>query len=110
LKLAAAKYQPAGNLTDPIGARQYDPATGRFLSIGPVLETSSPQQLNGYTYAADNPVTSSDPTGPVNVQTGGGGGGSCTGTLPRWRAGPRVVRTPRTVVRGTWLAAPGRPL
>jgi RHS repeat-associated protein len=48
-----------------IGARQYDPATGRFISLDPVLEATSPQQLNGYSYAADNPVTNSDPTGLV---------------------------------------------
>ena len=48
---------------DIIGARQYDPATGRFLSVDPVLDTSSPQTLAGYAYAADNPVTQADPTG-----------------------------------------------
>ncbi|MFF3918956.1 polymorphic toxin-type HINT domain-containing protein [Streptomyces sp. NPDC001852] len=46
-----------------IGARKYDPALGSFISVDPVLEAASPQQLGGYTYAADNPVTGSDPTG-----------------------------------------------
>jgi RHS repeat-associated protein len=46
-----------------VGARQYDTSTGRFVSVDPVIEGSSPQQLNGYTYAEDNPVTYSDPTG-----------------------------------------------
>ncbi len=46
-----------------VGARNYDPAIGRFISIDPVLESSAPQQLNGYTYAGDNPVTQSDPSG-----------------------------------------------
>ncbi|WP_372516091.1 RHS repeat-associated core domain-containing protein, partial [Streptantibioticus ferralitis] len=46
-----------------IGARQYDPTTGRFISLDPLLEATSPQELNGYTYAANNPVTLSDPTG-----------------------------------------------
>jgi RHS repeat-associated protein len=46
-----------------IGARQYDPTTSRFLSLDPVLDPSAPQQLNGYSYAAGNPVTQSDPTG-----------------------------------------------
>jgi len=46
-----------------IGARQYDPVTGRFISLDPVLETTSPQQLNGYSYAAGNPVTDADPSG-----------------------------------------------
>jgi RHS repeat-associated protein len=52
----------ATSLTD-VGARWYDPVTGSFISLDPLLESGSPLQLNGYTYAADNPVTSSDPTG-----------------------------------------------
>ncbi|MYS24663.1 RHS repeat-associated core domain-containing protein [Streptomyces sp. SID4948] len=46
-----------------IGAREYDPTTGRFISVDPVLETSDAQSLNGYTYADNNPATLSDPTG-----------------------------------------------
>jgi RHS repeat-associated protein len=58
-----------GKPTDPttsldlLGARQYDPATGRFLQVDPLLETSDPRQLGGYSYAADNPVNNSDPAG-----------------------------------------------
>jgi RHS repeat-associated protein len=46
-----------------VGARKYDPTLGRFISLDPLFEPDSPQQLGGYTYAGDNPVTSSDPTG-----------------------------------------------
>ncbi|MFE2062479.1 RHS repeat-associated core domain-containing protein [Streptomyces sp. NPDC059467] len=46
-----------------IGAREYDPTTGRFLSVDPVLDTGDAQSLNGYTYADNSPVTESDPTG-----------------------------------------------
>ena len=46
-----------------VGARWYDPSTGTFISLDPLLENSSPNQLNGYTYAAANPVDGSDPTG-----------------------------------------------
>jgi RHS repeat-associated protein len=46
-----------------IGAREYDPATGRFLSPDPVLASDSPNQLGGYDYAGNDPVTGSDPTG-----------------------------------------------
>ncbi|MEU3516729.1 RHS repeat-associated core domain-containing protein [Streptomyces sp. NPDC006654] len=49
-------------LTD-VGAREYDPAIGRFISLDPVFEANSPQELSGYTYASDNPVGESDPTG-----------------------------------------------
>jgi RHS repeat-associated protein len=54
-----------------VGARQYDPTTGMFLSLDPLLETTSPQDLNGYTYAADNPVTNSDPSGMMIPGPGG---------------------------------------
>ncbi|MET9966710.1 RHS repeat-associated core domain-containing protein, partial [Streptomyces sp. NPDC006356] len=46
-----------------LGAREYDPATGRFLSVDPVLDLTDPQQINGYAYSNNSPVTSSDPTG-----------------------------------------------
>ncbi|MFE3587457.1 polymorphic toxin-type HINT domain-containing protein [Streptomyces niveus] len=46
-----------------IGARDYDPNTGQFTSVDPILDTGQPQSLNGYAYANQNPVTHSDPTG-----------------------------------------------
>ncbi|MEU7244916.1 polymorphic toxin-type HINT domain-containing protein [Streptomyces sparsogenes] len=46
-----------------LGARDYDPTTGRFLSVDPVMDLTDPQQVNGYTYANNNPLTYSDPTG-----------------------------------------------
>ena len=48
---------------ETLGARQYDPADGRFLSADPLLETADPNQAGGYVYAGDNPTTQSDPTG-----------------------------------------------
>jgi RHS repeat-associated protein len=50
-----------------IGARWYDPATGLFVSLDPVLLSSNPLQLNGYTYAGANPVDATDPTGLMPV-------------------------------------------
>ena len=46
-----------------LGAREYDPSIGRFLSPDPVLDSGSPQSWNAYDYADDTPVTSSDPSG-----------------------------------------------
>ncbi|SHI10788.1 intein C-terminal splicing region/RHS repeat-associated core domain-containing protein [Streptomyces sp. 3214.6] len=46
-----------------LGAREYDSATGRFLSVDPVFTAGDPQQMNGYTYAKNNPITYSDPSG-----------------------------------------------
>jgi RHS repeat-associated protein len=49
-----------------VGAREYDPATGRFVSLDPIQDTADPQQWNGYAYANNNPATFSDPTGLLN--------------------------------------------
>ncbi|MBD0739580.1 hypothetical protein BGM09_08995 [Streptomyces sp. CBMA29] len=46
-----------------IGARDYDPTTGRFISVDPLLDPNDPQSLSGYDYADNTPVTNSDPTG-----------------------------------------------
>ncbi|MGW7824871.1 RHS repeat-associated core domain-containing protein [Streptomyces puniciscabiei] len=46
-----------------LGMREYDSQTGRFISRDPQLEASDPSQLTGYDYAANDPVTGSDPTG-----------------------------------------------
>ncbi|MFJ8627846.1 RHS repeat-associated core domain-containing protein [Kitasatospora sp. NPDC093550] len=59
-----------------LGARQYDPAHGRFISPDPVLDQADPQQWNGYAYSNNNPVNLSDPSGlrPEGVC---GGFGTC---------------------------------
>jgi RHS repeat-associated protein len=46
-----------------LGAREYDPDLGRFLSVDPVMNPLDSQQLNGYAYSNNNPITLSDPTG-----------------------------------------------
>nr|MDT0661119.1 RHS repeat-associated core domain-containing protein [Micromonospora sp. DSM 115978] len=48
-----------------IGARQYDPALGRFISVDPIMDLADPQQWHAYAYANNNPITFSDPTGLV---------------------------------------------
>ncbi|WP_344553123.1 RHS repeat-associated core domain-containing protein [Kitasatospora saccharophila] len=57
--------QPAdpGTGLDLLGARNYDPALGRFLTVDPILQAGDPNQMGGYTYAGDDPVSSSDPSG-----------------------------------------------
>lgn len=54
-----------------IGAREYDQSTGRFLSADPVIDFADPLQMNGYAYANNSPVSSSDPSG---LWTEGGAG------------------------------------
>ncbi|WP_199752877.1 RHS repeat-associated core domain-containing protein [Actinoplanes sp. ATCC 53533] len=46
-----------------LGARAYDAGTGRFISVDPIQDLTDPQQMHGYTYSNNNPVTFSDPTG-----------------------------------------------
>lgn len=49
--------------TTHLGAREYDPAASRFISVDPIGDGSDPQQLNGYAYANNSPITSTDPSG-----------------------------------------------
>ncbi|GAA3433797.1 RHS repeat-associated core domain-containing protein [Kutzneria kofuensis] len=46
-----------------LGAREYDPTLGRFLSVDPQMDLTDPQQLQGYTYADNNPISKMDPSG-----------------------------------------------
>lgn len=90
-----------------MGAREYDSDTGRFLSADPIIDYNDPQQINGYAYANNSPVTYSDATGlrladceggwqqcgpwPHNYNkssSGSGGGGSGGGT------GDNAIYTP----------------
>jgi RHS repeat-associated protein len=66
-----ASYTPfgfAGAYTDQTGlvyliGRYYDPQTGQFLSVDPMVE----QTQQAYLYAGDDPVNRSDPNGMFNV-------------------------------------------
>ncbi|GAA3432944.1 RHS repeat-associated core domain-containing protein [Kutzneria kofuensis] len=59
-----------------LGIREYDPTLGRFLSVDPVANQDDSQQLHGYTYADNNPITKMDPSGAdwftdyLNIITG----------------------------------------
>ena len=47
-----------------LGPRLYDPEVGRFLSPDPLVGSpTNPQAFNRYSYALNNPVTLSDPSG-----------------------------------------------
>ncbi|MFD5326639.1 RHS repeat-associated core domain-containing protein [Streptomyces sp. NPDC127092] len=57
-----------------IGAREYDPSLGRFLSVDPVMDPQDPAQMNAYSYAHNSPITKSDPTGLRPDGPAGGNG------------------------------------
>ncbi|WP_433214577.1 RHS repeat-associated core domain-containing protein [Microtetraspora malaysiensis] len=67
-----------GGTKDPtglthLGARLYDPDTGRFISVDPIFNFDHPQSWNGYVYANNTPITQSDPSGldgPLRGNTG----------------------------------------
>lgn len=46
-----------------LGARQYEPTTGRFISRDAVIDFNDPQQVNGYAYSNNSPLTFSDASG-----------------------------------------------
>ncbi|MEU0939830.1 RHS repeat-associated core domain-containing protein [Embleya sp. NPDC005971] len=46
-----------------VGAREYDPTLGRFISVDPLMKLTDTQQMHGYTYSNNNPTSFSDPTG-----------------------------------------------
>ncbi|MEV6968631.1 RHS repeat-associated core domain-containing protein [Hamadaea sp. NPDC051192] len=57
-----------GGTNDPLGlthlgAREYDPFTGRFISVDPKMDPNDPQSLHGYLYSNNNPATFTDPLG-----------------------------------------------
>ena len=66
--------------TTRLGARDYSPALGRFLTVDPVLDTANPQPDNGYAYALNNPATQADPSGLCVHADGLSCGATCGGT------------------------------
>ncbi|WP_233842209.1 RHS repeat-associated core domain-containing protein [Dyella sp. 2HG41-7] len=68
-----------GHVNDPetnlvyMQARYYDPATGRFLSVDPIgLSSQTSFEIARYTYAGNNPIGNSDPTGAFTEGMTGG--------------------------------------
>jgi RHS repeat-associated protein len=53
-----------------LGAREYQPTTGTFISPDSLVEQYEPQDLNPYAYAEHNPTTYSDPSGTTRCDAG----------------------------------------
>ena len=104
---------PATGLTN-LGAREYDPATGSFLSPDPLLLPYNPQDLDPYAYGAGNPATNSDPSGALWCSGGGycgggwsvhpGGGASISaGPCPGCHQAPAHNDIPAPAWGGGWV-------
>ncbi|MCT2587913.1 RHS repeat-associated core domain-containing protein [Actinophytocola gossypii] len=70
-----------------LGAREYDPALGRFVSVDPLMDLADSQQMHGYAYANNSPMTFTDPSGLYYI-CGGGPGGDCPYEGPLWTTNP----------------------
>ncbi|MCA2212584.1 RHS repeat domain-containing protein [Jidongwangia harbinensis] len=91
-----------------LGARLYDSTTGRFITPDPLLTPGDPQQLHGYAYANNSPITYHDPDGlrakqPShggaggfgNNQTGGGSNAGNSAGRPGPRSQPKPAPKPK---------------
>ncbi|MFF8287075.1 RHS repeat domain-containing protein [Streptomyces albus] len=67
-----------------LGAREYDPDTGRFISVDPLMDPGNPQQLHGYSYGNNSTLVYSDPDGLMPIW---GAIGSAVGHATRHSAG-----------------------
>ncbi|TKK90352.1 DNRLRE domain-containing protein [Herbidospora galbida] len=57
------KVEDSGSALVLLSARFYDPTIGRFISPDPLVASDKPQWANAYSYAANNPIGMSDPSG-----------------------------------------------
>ncbi|MGA4545171.1 polymorphic toxin-type HINT domain-containing protein [Uniformispora flossi] len=82
-----------------LGAREYDPTIGRFISVDPIMDPTDPQQMQAYSYANNSPVTFSDPTGLwsrcyTNFCRGGPGDTAPSNATPSVDVGPPPAAPP----------------
>jgi RHS repeat-associated protein len=92
------KPADAGTGLTHIGAREYDPKAGQFISVDPIMALHQHQSLNGYAYARNNPTSFSDSTGLMDP-----GGADCglTGTCNVGSKPEHIKNNPDGVLRGS---------
>ncbi|MGW6419683.1 ricin-type beta-trefoil lectin domain protein [Streptomyces sp. NPDC055055] len=83
-----------------LGAREYDQATGRFLSADPLIDFTDPLQANGYAYADNNPISKSDPDGLIPIE--------CWEGIATCSNGKIVTATPPAVVNPSLALTEGK--
>lgn len=86
-----------------LGARDYDPLLGKFLTVDPLQNLGDPLQWNPYIYANNSPVTHSDPSGlmlPSDPGSGcmdlmsAGSSSGCPGDSPSKPTKPKKPKPP----------------
>lgn len=93
-------------------ARWMSPETGTFLSVDPLINPSDPQSHTGYSYARNNPVNLTDPTGedPLMEQVGAGSAAATSALMgmSSWSAVAVVTAAaPAEWICGTMLIGTG---
>ncbi|MFD5466564.1 polymorphic toxin-type HINT domain-containing protein [Kitasatospora sp. NPDC127059] len=83
-----------------LGAREYQPTTGRFLNPDPIIDLASPQQWNAYAYSNNDPVNLSDPSG-LHPDGTCGGFATCRTTDPD-SGDSQIVQETWTTDHGSW--------
>ncbi|MFD1322244.1 polymorphic toxin-type HINT domain-containing protein [Micromonospora sonneratiae] len=95
-----------------LGAREYDPTLGRFISVDPLIDLSDPQQWNGYSYANNNPGTLTDPSGLAPCERGedcsgyNGGDPDEKKNNPCWPAKCKKPKKSKGKTINDWLGSP----
>ncbi|MGW4795021.1 RHS repeat-associated core domain-containing protein [Nonomuraea sp. NPDC004297] len=57
-----------------LSARYYDPAIAKFISVDPLLDMTTPEWANPYSYAGNDPIGQADPDGLRPDHCGDGSG------------------------------------
>ncbi|WP_327694870.1 polymorphic toxin-type HINT domain-containing protein [Streptomyces sp. NBC_00459] len=83
-----------------LGAREYDSAIGKFISVDPIIDYTQPQQINGYAYANNSPVTHADPSGMI-VPECREGLIECRGGVPVTNTDPEVAKAQSDVSKAS---------
>ncbi|MFJ1804970.1 polymorphic toxin-type HINT domain-containing protein [Streptomyces sp. NPDC088157] len=83
-----------------LGAREYDAVIGKFISVDPVIDYTQPQQINGYAYANNSPVTHADPSGMI-IPECREGLIECRGGMPVTDTDPEVSRAQSDVSKAS---------
>ncbi|MGW2614311.1 polymorphic toxin-type HINT domain-containing protein [Streptomyces sp. NPDC001500] len=83
-----------------LGAREYDSAIGKFISVDPVIDYTQPQQINGYAYANNSPVTHADPSGMI-IPECREGLIECRGGMPVTNTDPEVSKAQSDVSKAS---------